>query len=108
MYGNKFQDLSKKMRQLFESVLELRGIQERFHSQSQCELRRRKDLEKYIEVHGTCYDVEQNASQFKEDFALEVDQYENIVKEISSSYKVNICKVNKNGNSICFCFGLSP
>lgn len=95
MYGNKFQDLSKKMRQLFESILELRGIQERFHSQSQCELRRRKDLEKYIEVHGTCYDVEQNASQIKEDFALEVDHYENIIKEISHSYKASIVRLTK-------------
>jgi len=78
------------MRQLFEFVLELRGIQERFHSQAECELRRRKDLEKYIDIHGTCYNLENNALQIKEAFALEVTQYENIIGEIRNSYKVII------------------
>lgn len=85
-----FQDLSKKMRQLFESVLELRGVQERFHSQTEFELKRRKDLDKYIEVHGTCNDIEDNDAEIKEMFMLEVNKYENIIKEIDSSYKVNI------------------
>jgi len=76
------------MRQLFESVLELRGIQERFHSQSEHELNRRKDLEKYIEEHGTCNEIENNDAEAKEAFLLEVDRYENIIKEISNSYKV--------------------
>lgn len=76
------------MRQLFESVLELRGIQERFHSQCEHELNRRKDLEKYIEEHGTCNEIENNDAEAKEAFLLEVDRYENIIKEISNSYKV--------------------
>jgi hypothetical protein len=76
------------MRQLFESVLELRGIQERFHSQSEHELNRRKDLEKYIEEHGTCNEIENNDAEAKEAFLLEVDRYESIIKEISNSYKV--------------------
>uniref|UniRef100_A0A2H8TSH1 Gamma-tubulin complex component 3 n=1 Tax=Melanaphis sacchari TaxID=742174 RepID=A0A2H8TSH1_9HEMI len=88
-------DLSKKMRQLFESVLELRGIQERFHSQSEQELNRRKDLEKYIEEHGTCNEIENNDAETKEAFLLEVDRYENIIKEISNSYKVDLVKFLK-------------
>lgn len=78
------------MRQLFESVLELRGIQERFHSQSECELKRRKGLEKYIEVHGTCNEIEDNDADTRERFTLEVGRYENIIKEISNSFKVSI------------------
>lgn len=77
------------MRQLFESVLELRGIQERFHSQSECEMNRRKDLENYIETHGTCNDIENNDADVKEVFVIEVNRYENIMKEISNSYKVS-------------------
>lgn len=84
-----FQDLSKKMRQLFESVLELRGIQERFRSQSEQELKRRKDLDKYIEIHGTCNDIENNDTDIKEMFLLEVERYESIIKEISNNYKVS-------------------
>jgi len=76
------------MRQLFESVLELRGIQERFHSQSEHELNRRKDLEKYIEEHGTNNKIEKDDLETKEAFLLEVDRYENIIKEINNSYKV--------------------
>lgn len=76
------------MRQLFESVLELRGFQERFHSQSEHELKRRKDLEKYIEAHGTCNEIENKDAETKEEFSLEVNRYENIIKEISNSYKV--------------------
>lgn len=78
------------MRQLFESVLELRGIQERFHSQSECELKRRRDLEKYIEIHGTCNEIEDNDADTRERFTLEVGRYENIIKEISNSFKASI------------------
>lgn len=78
------------MRQLFESVLELRGIQEKFHSQSEFELQRRKDLNKYIDENGTCYNIEQNALQTKTEFVREVDRYENIIKEIANLYKVCI------------------
>lgn len=78
------------MRQLFESVLELRGIQERFHSQSEHELKRRKDLEKYIEIHGTCNDIENNDIDTKELFLLEVERYESIIEEITNNYKVSI------------------
>lgn len=85
-----FQDLSKKMRQLFESVLELRGIQEKFHSQSEFELKRRKDLDLYIEMHGTCIEIEDKDAEIKEMFMLEVNKYENIIKGIDSSYKVCI------------------
>lgn len=84
------QDLSKKMRQLFELVLELRGIQERFHSQSECELKRRKDLENYMEIHGTCNEIENNDAVLKETFALEVDRYKNIIQEITNSFKACI------------------
>lgn len=96
-----FQDLSKKMRQLFESVLELRGVQERFHYQSEFELKRRKDLEKYIEVHGTCNDIEENDAEVKEIFTLEVNKYENIIKGIDSSYKVNTI-INYIFSSVAF------
>lgn len=75
------------MRQLFELVLELRGIQERFHSQSECELKRRKDLENYMEIHGTCNEIENNDADLKEIFALEVDRYKNIIQEITNSFK---------------------
>ncbi|VVC44645.1 Hypothetical protein CINCED_3A003530 [Cinara cedri] len=88
-------DLSKKMRQLFESVLELRGIQERFHSQSQYEMKRRKDLEIYIEKHGTCNEIENNDIHLKEVFLLEVNTYENIIKEIYLSYKTDLGKFLK-------------
>lgn len=81
------------MRQLFEFILELRGIQERFHSQCENELKRRKDLENYIEIHGTCNEVEDNDIDIKESFTLEVGTYENIIKEISNSYKVSNIKV---------------
>jgi hypothetical protein len=81
------------MRQLFESVLELRGIQERFHSQSEHELKRRKDLEKYIEIHGTCNETENNDTYLKELFLSEVERYESIIQEISINYKVNIVVV---------------
>lgn len=77
------------MRQLFESVLELRGIQERFHSQSQCEIKRRKDIELDIEKHGTCDKIEDNEIHLKEVFLLEVNKYENIIKEIYISYKAS-------------------
>lgn len=77
------------MRQLFESVLELRGIQERFHSQSQYEMKRRKDLELYIEKNGTCNEIENNDTHLKEVFLLEVNRYENIIKEIYISYKAS-------------------
>lgn len=77
------------MRQLFESVLELRGIQERFHSQSQYEMKRRKDLELYIDKHGTCNEIENNDAHLKEVFLLEVNRYENIIKEIYISYKAS-------------------
>lgn len=90
------------MRQLFESVLELRGIQERFYSQSECELKRRKDLDKYIEIHGTCNEIETNDADIKERFILEVNKYENIIKEITNSFKVSyfcvlfvLCTVDK-------------
>jgi len=78
------------MRQLFELVLELRGIQERFHSQSECELKRRKDLENYMEIHGTCNEIENNDAVLKETFALEVDRYKNIIQEITNSFKACI------------------
>lgn len=78
------------MRQLFELVLELRGIQERFHSQSEHEIKRRKELEKYIEIHGTCNDIENNDAEIKEVFALEVNGYEKIIKEINKSYKASL------------------
>lgn len=78
------------MRQLFELVLELRGIQERFHSQTVCELKRRKDLEIYIDIQGTCNEVEDNDAESKDIFAFEVVKYENVIKEITNSFKVCI------------------
>ncbi|XP_050527568.1 gamma-tubulin complex component 3-like [Daktulosphaira vitifoliae] len=89
-------DLSKKMRQLFESVLELRGIQEKFHSQSEYEMQRRKNLDKYIEVHGTCNEIENNDIELKEIFNYEVNNYETIIKDISNSYKTDLIQFLKN------------
>ncbi|XP_050438491.1 gamma-tubulin complex component 3-like [Adelges cooleyi] len=89
-------DLSKKMRQLFESVLELRGIQETFHSQSEQEMQRRKDLDKYIEVHGTCNDIENDDAEEKEVFKYKVSKYEGVIKEINNSYKTDLGIFLKN------------
>lgn len=77
------------MRQIFESVLELKGIHEKFHSQSVYEVKRRKDLEKYIEINGTCYAIEYNDAEAKETFSLEVSKYEEVIKDISNTYKVS-------------------
>lgn len=77
------------MRQIFESVLELRGIQEKFHSQSELEVKRRKDLEKYVEINGTCNEIEYNDAESKENFSLEISRYEENIKEISNTYKVS-------------------
>lgn len=78
------------MRQLFESVLELQGIEELFYNQFSYELKRRKDLEQYIDDYGTNIKIEQNDKDIKSKFLLEVDRYENIIKEIRNSFKASI------------------
>lgn len=81
------------MRQLFESVLELQGIEEKFYNQSSCELKRRKDLEKYIEDNGSGLKIEQIDLDIKTKFLLEVGTYENVIKEISNSFKASILHI---------------
>lgn len=78
------------MRQLFEYVLELRESQQKFLDQSETEMQRRKELEKTIELHGTCNEIENKEAINKENFLDVVDSYENRIKEISHSYKASI------------------
>lgn len=77
------------MRQLFEYVLELRESQQKFLNQSETEMERRKELEKTIELHGTCNEIESQEVINKENFLDVVIKYEDRIKEISNSYKAS-------------------
>lgn len=76
------------MRQLFEYVLELRESQQKFLSQSENEMQRRRELEKSIELHGTCNNIERQEEINKENFLEVVNKYEDRILEISNFYKV--------------------